>query len=466
MFREMQLIRPEGSMSVEAQVIAAVNLGWVLYGSPFELAGNVAQAMVRNDPPNLPAPAGHLYKILTKSGLASIPMLIDRYKRQGLVFYGTPFPLNSESAVAMVDPDMPYYTSETVGASEAANALKLQLNALILKDQEQDELINALTSGEGGDPVMDAEQNTRLDTLEAALPTKASLVAGKVPLTELPEFPVGRKVTVTDAAERLTLPVHTDLTIAYQADNGEAYILGAASPPNVEENWQKLGDTQALGITSFNSRTGVVSPQAGDYTTEMVTETAVRTFASTADRQRWDNKADTSTTNAAITAAMNSATGSAKNYADTTFLTKTDTDVLKRAEVGVADGVAPLDANGLVPVENLPPMSGSGSDTPRKWRSVMTNRNVGVWITNTSSNEMIVFLRSITSTLSSRFIRGLVRSESTDQAPLDFRSDEFAGTGSRIVTLQLFVPAGGQYFIGTEGGTTSKAVIGSWFEFS
>ena len=111
---------------------------------------------------------------------------------------------------------------------------------------------------------LDASQKGAADGL-------ASLDAtGKVPTAQLPDIPAGRKIVVADEAARLALPVHPDLTIAYQSDTGDAWGLDADSDPSIAANWTLLGNAQAGGVTSFNGRTGNVTPQAGDYTAAQV----------------------------------------------------------------------------------------------------------------------------------------------------------------------------------------------------
>lgn len=185
---------------------------------------------------------------------------------------------------------------------------------------------------------------------------KADLEGGKIPLSQLPELPTGRKVTVSDASERLSLTDHTDITIAYQQDDGQAYILGAGEDPAIEGNWSILGNTQASGVTAFNGRTGVVTPSAGDYSTAMVSPTTERGYASSTDRTRWDSKASVDSVTAAVNALRTEVSENYVGGADDTFLRTDDTTVLKRNELGQAGGGIPtLGANGLVLAAQLPP---------------------------------------------------------------------------------------------------------------
>ena len=98
----------------------------------------------------------------------------------------------------------------------------------------------------------------------------ASLVAGKVPASQLPDPAAGRKVIVADQAARLALPAWDDLTIAYQQSDSTTWGLDAKAKPSVAGNWTLMGSTAVDGVSTFNGRTGVVMPQAGDYTAAQV----------------------------------------------------------------------------------------------------------------------------------------------------------------------------------------------------
>ena len=132
-----------------------------------------------------------------------------------------------------------------------------------------------------------AEDLARLVAVENTLPNKADLEGGKLALSQMPDIAAGRKSTVADEAARLTLDVWPDLTIAYQMDDGNAYALDANDDPSVPANWSMLGSGIADGVGSFNSRTGNVLPQAGDYTAEQITESAAKQFVSAAEKAEW-----------------------------------------------------------------------------------------------------------------------------------------------------------------------------------
>lgn len=201
------------------------------------------------------------------------------------------------------------------------------------KNDEQDLKIGALES-------TSTTYNTRMNTIESTLPNKADLVSGKIPMAQLPDLPVGRKVSVADTAARLALPVHPDLTIAYQVDTADAWVLDSDEDPSVVGNWDKLGNAQATGVQSFNGRTGNVTPTTGDYTSAQITISSDRAFISDADRVRWDNKSTPTSVEASVSGLR---TEVAAAYVKTTNL-------------AANNGVATLGSDGKVPTAQLPPL--------------------------------------------------------------------------------------------------------------
>lgn len=71
-------------------------------------------------------------------------------------------------------------------------------------------------------------------------------------------------VSVANQAARLALTQTTDLIICVQADANVMWYLNANQSPAVAGNWIQ-GPSTASSVTSFNSRTGAVTPVAGDY---------------------------------------------------------------------------------------------------------------------------------------------------------------------------------------------------------
>ncbi|MFI8748846.1 discoidin domain-containing protein [Vreelandella lionensis] len=192
--------------------------------------------------------------------------------------------------------------------------------------------IGTISNGETGLSVRNklnlaiAEANKVALKLDASQKGSAGGVAtldatGKVPTAQLPDIPAGRKVVVADEAARLALPVHPDLTIAYQSDTGDAWGLDADSAPSIAANWTLLGNAQTGGVNSFNGRTGNVTPQAGDYNASQV-------------------------------------------------------GAIPATEKGTADGVATLDASGKVPAAQLP--AAGIEDAPIN--GIPHNRKDGAWV--------------------------------------------------------------------------------------
>ena len=131
----------------------------------------------------------------------------------------------------------------------------------------------------------------------------ASLVAGKVPASQLPDPAAGRKVIVADQAARLALPVWDDLTIAYQQSDSTTWALDADANPSVAGNWSLMGSTAVDGVSTFNGRTGVVMPQTGDYTAAQVGADAAGVAASSMATHLADSNAHSQYTTVAEAAA-------------------------------------------------------------------------------------------------------------------------------------------------------------------
>lgn len=231
-----------------------------------------------------------------------------------------------------------------------------EIQAINQKDEDQDTLISLATSSNEAQDLLIATLDSisvstisRVVNLEEVLPNKADLVSGKIPLSQLPDLPVGRKISVADSVARLALSQHSDLTIAYETDSGDAWALDANEDPSNPSNWDKLGNAQAIGVQSFNGRTGNVSPQSGDYDTNMILPTTERSFISNNDRTRWDNNA----TPAQVTAAVSGLRSEVQSaYIPTT-------------QRGVEGGVATLGSDGKVVPTQLPPLGMTATQAQR-----------------------------------------------------------------------------------------------------
>lgn len=187
--------------------------------------------------------------------------------------------------------------------------------------------------------VIETNHKSRIESLESVAPKKADLISGKIPMVQLPDLPVGRKVSVANDAERLALTAHADLTIAYQVDTADAWVLDANEDPSDSGNWDKLGNAQAIGVSSFKGRTGNVDPSTGDYTADQITPTTGRTFVDPNDRTRWDEK---TSAEFVITNVSGLRSEAALAY-------------LPKSQRGTSNGVASLGADGIVPASQLPP---------------------------------------------------------------------------------------------------------------
>lgn len=386
------------------------------------------------------------------------------------------------------------------------------IGELTSKDVTQDDRLTAVES-------KNTTQDTRLNAAETALTLKADLVGGKVPMGQLPDIPVGRKLNVANRAARLALSSYADITIAYESDTGDAYALDANQDPAIDANWSKLGNALGIGVASFNGRTGNISAQANDYTTSQITEVLTKQFVTQAQKDDWSSRETTSGAQTKATAAQTAAVSSAKTYADSTFIPLSQKNAAngiaplgstgkvpaanlltnvaggvpllnanakvqaQYIETGTNSGVAPLNSVGKVPIANLTTNVASGiavldsnakiltSQLPnnlptsqRIWRDVKATRIVDSYITHTggNGNEMMVYVRSANSTSVTRHIVAIVR-ESASGPIFLFRSDAYGAAGDRWQHLYLHVPHGWQYSIRSDGGSTT-ANIELWYE--
>lgn len=532
------------------------------------------------------------YKILQSDSTHGLEMLVKEAINAGeMQLYGEASEFGGRKCQVVVKGIASPGTPSLPGGNDTPEAVLLRIATAEMKAAQA-----ALTASEAKGAAEVASAN--LATIALEVSRKADLVSGKVPYDQLPEFPVGRKVNVPDKAARLALTNYTDLTIAYQSDTGDAWGLDANADATVEANWSRLGNAQAVGVQSFNGRTGNIAPQPGDYITSMIPEALGKRYVTEAQITAWTAKpgpdeitsainqalaggnlpfetkehaADTYLAKASRGAAngvaplgvdnkipaihlpvqtgggemvvpiskMTNGTGtrladvwytneskydrgifvltsylagtnssyievldpvnnltykyethrsSANTYSQTIYVPvppgwkyrltignntrkidywyeqdrvsgSTFTPVSEKAK---ANGVAPLDANGRVPLINLP---GGLPLVPRQWRDVKASKTIGAWTTNTSGNEMSVYLRSESSGAAQRWLQAVIRKDATDDTGMNFSSDATANTSGRRVTLYLTVPAGWQYMLVADGGTTI-ATTQYWYELS
>ena len=138
---------------------------------------------------------------------------------------------------------------------------------------------------------MSTAETTWVTNIEKEVNKKVGLdVSGKISYNLLPDIASGRKIKVLNKAERLSLNVHSDITIAYQADDGISYAINANENPAIDANWSPMGNTVISGMASFNGRAGNVFPTVGDYDANMITETDKKQFASKDEKISWNNR--------------------------------------------------------------------------------------------------------------------------------------------------------------------------------
>jgi hypothetical protein len=138
---------------------------------------------------------------------------------------------------------------------------------------------------------MTSAELLRIESIESNITKKADLdSSGKILTSQLPDIASGRKIKVNSEADRLTVSVYPDLTIAYQMDDGSSWVINGNDDPSNIDNWTKLGSALISQVSSFNGRTGNVSPETGDYTSDMIAETDEKQFASKDEKISWNNR--------------------------------------------------------------------------------------------------------------------------------------------------------------------------------
>jgi hypothetical protein len=366
---------------------------------------------------------------------------------------------------------------------------------LVKKVSDIETSINRLDSQTSQATTRNTEQDARLGVIDSKLLDKADLVSGKVPLSQLPDITAGRKVNVANRAARLALKSYADLTIAYQSDTAEAWALNANENPAIDSNWSKLGDANVQGVTAFNGRTGQVAPQTNDYHAGQISELVDKQFVTADQKTDWSSRETTTGSQSKATAAI----ASAKLYADNTFIPLTQKGatnglaplVSGRVPVanlpvnqtngvagldangkinptqynkGAASGVAPLDSDSRVPINNLPTFL---PQSKRIWRDVKSVRNVGTWYNNTSPNEREVHVRaSLAGAPANRFVSLQIR-ENASATSFIFNSTVLTNVGTGGLTYAdantITVPAGWQYQLASVGGSTNE-LTERWYE--
>lgn len=394
------------------------------------------------------------YKLLQSDTPRGLEAMVNAaLNEQGMSLHGGPMDLNGRKVQVVVKG----MSGDTPG--ESLEDIIFRLSTAELKASQ--------AALKAGDAKAAAEVATNaMSTLVLGLEMKADLLNGKVPYEQLPEFPVGRKVKVANAAARLKLAAYADLTIAYELDTGDAWGLDSNDDPALAVNWSRLGNAQAIGVQSFNGRTGNIGPQSGDYITAMIPEALGKRYVTEDQIAAWTAKPGPTEIAAAINLALSGGDlpfETKKNAADT-FVTKasrgaaggvaplgTDGKVppnnlpvppvvdlsglLPTSQKGAASGVAPLDAGKKVPAENLPAF-----EPQREWVNTSAARKINTWYQN-GPYEIQVFAQTNLAT-DVNFMSIQLRKAATGDTPdFIFYADQHSSTSNKRFSREITIPA-------------------------
>ena len=144
-------------------------------------------------------------------------------------------------------------------------------------------VINAAIATNGVTSVNGQQGAVTITKAGIGLGNVANLAPADMPLSTAATAALALKLdasTVGVSVASLALPVWDDLTIAYQQSDSTTWGLDADANPSVAGNWTLMGSTAVDGVSAFNGRTGVVMPQAGDYTAAQVGADAAGVAAS------------------------------------------------------------------------------------------------------------------------------------------------------------------------------------------
>lgn len=184
----------------------------------------------------------------------------------------------------------------------------------------------------------------------ANLPNGAVLLDsnGKIPTQFMEIFKSSYRI-VADQTERLALPKLSDLTIAVQLDVDTIFYLNGGLDPAVESNWQQGQSASTSGVNFVFGRTGNVTAQAGDYTTDQITETANKLFITPAEKTTYAGKED----KGAGTAAVTLHEGKTDPHSQYVNQTRGDARYVQLTENNKANGFLKLDSNNKIPASYI-----------------------------------------------------------------------------------------------------------------
>lgn len=180
---------------------------------------------------------------------------------------------------------------------------------------------------------------------------------GKIPVEQIPATLLGAMKYQASWDASVNIPA---IPAATSENAGWYYVVGTPGATNIDGisnwntgdwvisngvSWQKIDNTDM--VTSWNTRTGAIVPQSGDYTTDLVTEGTSNKYY-TAARVLAEILSGFSANNSAITASDSILTAFGKAQGQ---INAKENSTNKSQ----ANGYASLDATGKVPLSEIPP---------------------------------------------------------------------------------------------------------------
>lgn len=216
---------------------------------------------------------------------------------------------------------------------------------------------------------------------------------GKIPIEQIPATLLGTMKYQSSWNASVNVPT---IPVASAANAGWYYVVGTPGSTNVDGNnawgigdwiisngvsWQKIDNTDA--VNSWNGRIGTVTPQSGDYTTDLVTEGNNKYY--TASRVLAEVLSGLSLSNTAITGADSILTALGKAQGQLNAKENT-------GNKSQANGYASLDATGKVPLSQIPPSILGAAIYQSSWNA---NTNSPAIPTASTSNKGWYYVVSV-----------------------------------------------------------------------